>query len=61
MRDSYSLKSKATLVCNRASWYSLIDDRDFLQTIMADKDCALSLMLLHAYPLLRYIALKVGQ
>ncbi len=40
---------------------SLIDDQDFLQTIMTDKECAISLMLLHAYPLLRYIALKVGQ
>lgn len=40
---------------------SLIDDRDFLQTVLSDKECGLSLMLLHVAPLLRYVALKVGQ
>jgi len=40
---------------------SLCDDWGFLQPLLSERDQALSLMLLHAAPLLRYIALKVGQ
>lgn len=40
---------------------SLVDDLEFLRPLLTDKDQAVSLMLLHAAPLLRYIATKVGQ
>lgn len=40
---------------------SLFDDLEFLQPLLTDRDRALSLMLLHVAPLLRYLALKIGQ
>jgi hypothetical protein len=40
---------------------SLIDDLEFLHPLLSDKNQAVSLMLLHVAPLLRYIATKVGQ
>jgi hypothetical protein len=40
---------------------SLVDDLEFLRPLLTDQDQAVSLMLLHVAPLLRYIATKVGQ
>lgn len=40
---------------------SLVDDLRFLNGMSRDKDEAVSLMLMHVAPLLRYIAHKVGQ
>jgi hypothetical protein len=40
---------------------SLVDDLGFLNGMSRDKDEAVSLMLLHVAPLLRYLAYKVGQ
>jgi hypothetical protein len=40
---------------------SLVDDLDFLKPLLSDEDQAISLMLIHVAPLLRYIATKVGQ
>lgn len=40
---------------------SLVDDLRFLDGMSRDKDEAVSLMLVHVAPLLRYIAYKVGQ
>jgi hypothetical protein len=40
---------------------SLVDDLDFLNQMSKDKYEAVSFMLVHAAPLLRYIAHKVGQ
>jgi len=39
----------------------LYDDWEFLSHILQDEDQAVSLMLIHLAPLLRYIGLKVGQ
>lgn len=39
----------------------LYDDWDFLSSILADKEQAVSLMLIHLAPLLRYIGEEVGQ
>jgi len=39
----------------------LSDDWEFLASILKDKDNAVSLMLIHAAPLLRHIGTKVGQ
>ena len=40
---------------------SLSDDWEFLEPLLTDRDQAISLMLAHVAPLLRYIANKVGQ
>lgn len=40
---------------------SLCDDLEFLMPLLHDKDHAFSLMLIHVAPILRYLALKVGQ
>lgn len=40
---------------------SLFDDLEFLTPLLTDRDQAVSLMLLHVAPLLRYIGTKVGQ
>jgi hypothetical protein len=40
---------------------SLSDDLEFLMPLIHDKDRAFSLMLIHVAPILRYLALKVGQ
>lgn len=40
---------------------SLYDDLEFLMPLLKDKEQAFSLMLVHVAPLLRYIAMKVGQ
>ena len=40
---------------------SLVDDLDFLVSMSSERDQAVSLMLLHVAPILRYLALKVGQ
>ena len=40
---------------------SLFDDAEFLVPILADRSQAVSLMLLHVAPLLRYMGAKVGQ
>jgi hypothetical protein len=40
---------------------SLSDDWEFLQSILKDREHAVSLMLIHVAPLLRYIGEKIGQ
>jgi hypothetical protein len=40
---------------------SLFDDLEFLNPLLQNREQAVSLMLLHVAPLLRYIANKVGQ
>ena len=40
---------------------SLFDDLEFLTPLLSDRDQAVSLMLLHVAPLLRYIGTKVEQ
>lgn len=40
---------------------NLHDDWEFLRQVADDGDQAVSLMLIHAAPLLRYLAIKVGQ
>ena len=40
---------------------SLFDDLEFLRPLVSDRSLATSLMLIHVAPLLRYIAMKVGQ
>ena len=40
---------------------NLLDDLEFLKPLLSDREQAVSLMLSHVAPLLRYIALKVGQ
>lgn len=40
---------------------SLCEDLEFLRPLLLDKDRAVSLMLIHVAPLLRYLALKVGR
>lgn len=39
----------------------LADDWEFLQNILEERDNAVSLMLIHVAPLLRYIGEKIGQ
>jgi hypothetical protein len=39
----------------------LVDDLEFLQAILKDKDQAVALMLIHAAPLLRHIGQEIGQ
>ena len=40
---------------------SLFDDHEHLMTILENKDQTFSLMLIHAAPLLRFLAFKIGK
>jgi len=39
----------------------LSDDWEFLESILDDREQAVSLMLIHVAPLLRYVGTKIGQ
>ena len=40
---------------------SLVDDLEFMRPLLNDEGQAVSLMFAHVAPLLRYIAIKIGQ